>query len=158
MGILALLIGLSACGFHLRGKLDLPAEMKKMHVKVGDVVLRGQLTAALRAAKVEVVERAEDASATLHIINYVERRQVRSVGGLGRVREFTLTHAIEFEVKTRDGKLFMKPDKVVQARDYTFDETQVVGKTTEETIIRQEMRRDLTQEVLMRLRYGSKPR
>ena len=45
--ILMLALLLSACGYHLRGALDLPAGMKNVYLEGGSAQLRDQFTRAM---------------------------------------------------------------------------------------------------------------
>ena len=52
------------------------------------------------------------------------------------------------------GKALVKPHNVRIVRDYLFDSDIVIGKSREEHLLREEMRRDGILQMLRRLRAG----
>src|SRR5512144_1605115 len=85
-GVLAL--ALSACGFHVRGDTQLP--FKTLAIVGGEgSSLVVDLRRTLRGnAKVTIVDRPDQADATLYIVTNQNDKNILTLSGGGRVREF----------------------------------------------------------------------
>ncbi len=158
-GLLALaavaLLG-SSCGFHLRGETSLPEWLKSAFV-VSDVrynEVADELRRALRTAGISIPERAEQADVTIRILGERSARRVLSVGSDGRPSEYELDYRLNYGVYDAGGKVILPPATVTQARTYTFNEVDVLGKSTERDELWQELRRRAVVALMNRLRYG----
>ncbi len=158
ISVLFFMASLSGCGFKMRGKVSLPAEMRSVFVKASSLPFTDQLEVQLSRSGVEMAKNEKSASAILKIHKITRKKRVQSVGSLGRVREFRLSIAVTFDVKTVDGKILVKRQTVTRNRDYAFDEGQVVGKSVEASIIQRELLRDIGSSVLQRIQYQLKAR
>ncbi|MFN2309168.1 MAG: LPS assembly lipoprotein LptE [Gammaproteobacteria bacterium] len=153
-GLMAvLLLGLSACGFHLRGDVKLAPALAKVHIQGGDVYdpLVRDLVRALSAAGSTVVEEPGAASAVLQVLSNRGDRRVLSVQTTGRVQEYELYQTFEFRVRDAAGAELLSAQRLELTRDYLFDADDVLGKAGEEETLRRDMRRDLVRLVLLRL-------
>ena len=158
IAVLFFMASLSGCGFQMRGKVSLPAEMRSVFVKSGSLPFTDQLEVQLSRSGVEVAKSEKSASAILRIYKIARNKRVQSVDTSGRVREYRLSIAVTFSVKTADGKILVKRQIVSRNRDYAFDEGQVVGKSVEASIIQKELLRDIGSSVLQRIQYQLKAR
>lgn len=145
---------LQGCGFHLRGVASVPDTMKVVSVQgiSPDSPLGAELASVLRGSDIKVVDSPAEAQAILRVTNLRNDRRVLSVsGGTGRVREYEIVVSVNMTVTDNKGKVIIPLQQLSQVRDYTFDETGVLGKETEEIVLRQEMRRELIQQILRRM-------
>ena len=149
----ALLLALSACGFHLRGDVNLDARLGKIHIKGADRYdpLVRELAQSLTATGAVVVEESKDATAILQILKNSGSRRVLSVSSAGKVREYELYQTLEFKVGDSAGRELMAPQRLELTRAYLFDKEDVLGKSNEEEMLRRDMRRDLVRLVMLRL-------
>jgi len=156
IGMLVLLM--TACGFHLRGKIELPPEMARVYIESSNLRLAGQLGQALKVSGAKIVTSSTQATAVVTIYSASNAKKVRSVGGAGRAREFRLVYAVNFGIKNAVGEVIMKRQTARLVRDFSFNESQVVGKSVEESIIVEEMRRRMVSTVLRRIQLNFKAR
>lgn len=152
--LISALLLLSGCGFHLRGNIDLPADLKTMHVqgasKYSDFGV--ELRRNLRSNGVEVVDSASAAKVVLKISNSVyNRRLLTASGATGKVAEYELLYTLIVSLHDRKGTQLLAPQRLRQLRDYTFDRDSVLGKSNEEASLRKDMERDMARQVLNRL-------
>jgi len=151
--VFALLL-LSGCGFHLRGNIDLPADLKQMHVQ-GTSKYSGlglELRRSLKTNGVEVVDEINSAQVVLRISSPAYTRRLLSVlGDSGKVAEYELSYSLDISLHDRKGSILLAPQTLRQLRDYTFDSDGVLGKGNEEARLRKDMERDLVRQVLSRL-------
>ncbi len=150
----------AACGFHLRGDVALPDWLERVQVeseaRYGEVA--EELRRALRAAGAAVVERSEGAQAVIRIEGEQSRRRILSVGSDGRPSEYELIYSLSYSVQDPAGGPRGRPRSVTERRAYTFDEAEVLGKSTERDQLWRELRRMAVTAVLTRLRYSAAPR
>lgn len=154
---------LSACGFHLRGAVQLPAAMARTRITgtAPRSALADDIAAALETAGVQVV--GGDAGAVLQIIRERNARRLLSVDNLGRASEYELSYQLSFELraptpidaaanpKLAKPKIWVPEQTVTVLRDFTFDPNNVLGSGNEESLIRDEMRRSAVNRMLVRL-------
>lgn len=145
------LTGLSACGFQLRGAYEMPFEHLYLDMSQ-DSELAADLTRALKGnGTATIVDQRSKADAIFTIAGHQQQRNILSVNAQGRVRELQLIEIFAFRVIDRKGQNLVEPQPVVLKRDMTFSDSAALAKEQEETIIRQDMRRDLVQQVMRRL-------
>ena len=148
-----LLMLIMGCGFHLRGAADLSDNLKVMHIE--GVNLQRDIGLYLKRGLVSngiiVVEQAQADSAVLKIIENKFDRRVLSVGSNAKVSEYELYALIRFSVMDAQGKTLAEGQSVEAQRDYQFDEGEVLGRESEEALLRDQFNQELVQIILRRL-------
>ena len=151
-----LLLSLQSCGFRMRGSVQLPPEMEMTYIQgAGSATMMQELRRSLTASGATLVTEVDQASAILEIIQAHQDRRVLTVGSTARVREYELSYTVEFGVQRRDGTVLVPVQTLELRRDYVFDENDVLGKGSEEELVRREMEREVAQSLLRRLRVGN---
>ncbi|MFV3411932.1 LPS assembly lipoprotein LptE [Pseudomonas nitroreducens] len=140
---------LSACGFQLRGLGDTNFALKEIDVSArnayGETVT--QLKQVLQGSGVKVVSRAP-----YHLILAREDVTQRSVSYTSSARsaENELTNTLSYEIRGSDNLLLLA-NQVQVRKVYVQDENNLIGSDQEAQQIRNEMRRDLVQQMVTRL-------
>ena len=109
-----------------------------------------QLRRSLRSAGVEVTDSPDDATATLTILHDVTGQRVLSVSARNVPTEFEVFYTVRYEVLSREGNL-LEPQELTLTRDYTYDETLVLGKAKEEQLMRNAIVDDLVRIVMKQI-------
>jgi LPS-assembly lipoprotein len=158
-----LLVAVSAvagCGFHLRGEesLKLPAQLSPMHLSgiSSDDPLRRELTAALREAGVTVTPSREAAQSFLVLSGRENRRRVLAVNAQGKAIEYEMVEAVTFELLDRERNVLLSEFPVSSENRYTDPTGDPLGKAGEQQLLRNSARRDTVQQIMARLRYGTR--
>ena len=159
LAVMALLaVCLSACGYQLRGQASLPAAMSRTLISApqprGDLVR--QLTLLLEGNQVEVVDQHAAAGAVLRISEDRFTREVQSVGASARVREFALHYQVNFTLETTTGEELLAMQQLQLSEDYQFNQQQVLGTSSEEELIRKDMVRSMSRQILRRLELAGR--
>jgi len=141
---------LAACGFQLRGTADVPFETIFVPAVAGGIglELKRNIQAGTRA---KVVETAKQAEAVLDILEETREKEILSLTGTGRVREFQLRYRVGFRVHDGKGREFVPANRVTLVRDISFNDTDVLAKETEEQLLYRDMQSDMVQQILRRL-------
>lgn len=153
---------LAGCGFSLRGSQQFGSEL------VGQLFLEERsaisvlqpLRNALTAQQVRFAAVREDADTIVVLSDEVISRRVASVSSSGKVSEYELLHKVDLQTirsvdGVRAGQLEItsenqpKRQSVSVARDYTYDETDVLAKDDEERILRDEMADELVRHLVL---------
>ena len=109
-----------------------------------------RLSDGFRHAGVDIVDSPADATATFAILSDETGQRVLSVSARNVPREFEVYYTILYELRTPDSSLLTQRTQTL-TRDYTWDETLVLGKEREEQLLREAIADDLVRIVLIQL-------
>ena len=145
---------LLACGFHLRGAVELPPALKETRiVGVAEFApLRLELKKVLTNAGAKVLPATATVSlSTITISNELYNRRALSVDSQGRVAEYGLMYSFNFQVSDAAGKALVASQKIELNRNYRFDPNAVLAKDTEETQLRADMTNFAVRQLMRRI-------
>lgn len=160
--VLVCVTGVAGCGFTMRGSQQSGSQMvgQLFLEEQGSVSVLQPLRNALKAQQVQFAALRDNADTLVILSDEVLSRRVASVSGSGKVSEYELLHSvglrtIRSEAGVKAGELVVdtgslpKIQTVSVARDYTYDETDVLAKDDEEQILRAEMKEELVRHLLL---------
>jgi LPS-assembly lipoprotein len=154
--ILALVLELAACGFRLRGTADLPFSTLFVPGATGGIAL--DLARNIRAGtNVKVVPEAKEAEAILQFTTEAREKEILSLTGAGRVREFRLRYRVGFRVHDGKGNDYVPQNTLELTRDVSFNDAEVLAKEAEEQLLYRDMQTDMVQQIMRRLAAAQKP-
>lgn len=115
---------LSACGWRIRGKIDLP--YKNLLVS-GSMTpeLRDDLEMYLRVNDVVLVKTTKDAELILEIITEQNARQVLSYNGAGQITAYRIISRIAFRAFDPNGIEVMPESDIFLTRDIEFNQANI---------------------------------
>lgn len=150
--LLGVLLVLAGCGFRLRGDPEFPEMMALTYLDSVDEysIFYQKLTTALRRSGITLTGSAADATAILRIRSDATGARVLSVSARNVPTEYEIFYTVEFSL-TAAGQEVLAPERLTLTRDYTYDETRVLGKATEEQNLRAALADDLVGLVSRRL-------
>jgi LPS-assembly lipoprotein len=140
------------CGFQLAGSGSLPPGMTATYLDSAAPrsEFTSSLTQALRGRGLDVVDTRAAAGATLVISEDTTGQRVLSVSARNIPREYEVFYSITFALEV-DGQALIEPEFLVARRNYTYDETEVLGKELEESQLRRALAEDLARQVVRRI-------
>ena len=109
-----------------------------------------ELRLALKAAGVELVDSPADATAIFSISVDETDQRVLSVSARNVPTEYEVYYTVEYALLSGEKNL-LTPQFITLTRDYTYDETLVLGKAREEEFMREAIVQDLVRVVLKQL-------
>ena len=145
---------LTACGFHLRGQASMSFEKLYLDSPSQDTPFIKELRRNLEMNKVRLVSTAKDADVVLNIVNEAREKQILTLGGSGRVNEFQLRYHVSLRAYDLKGYEWMPAEELMLRRDYTYDDTRILAKEQEETMLYQSMISDMVQQIVRRLSHA----
>ncbi len=144
-------LALAACGFQLRGAQPLP--FSSLHLathetsEVGAILKRN-----IRAmGSTRLVDTPQEAQAIFTVIGETREKNILSLSGTGRVREYQLRYRLAYRVHDLQGREYAPPTEIVLVRDISFSDERVLAKEQEESLLYRDMQNDMAQQVLRRL-------
>ena len=150
--VIVVFLLLAGCGFQLRGAVTVPPEMSRTFIETDDrhSLFYRELRDRLRTAGVEIVDSPVDATATFSIASDNTNQRVLSVSARNVPTEYEVYYTVVYGVVTRERSLLPLRSQTL-TRDYTWDETRVLGKEKEEQVLREAIVDDLIRIVLFQL-------
>lgn len=145
---------LAGCGFQLRGsngQYNLPFHSIWLSFNEASP-LGTELKRNLRAGdSVRIEPDASKAEALFDVISESRGKAILSLNSLGRVREYSLSYTLVFQVRDANNRQLLAPTEITLRRNIAFDESQVLAKESEEALLYRDMQSDLVQQILRRL-------
>lgn len=142
---------LTACGFQLRGQAALPFETLFISFPAGHPIGTDLKRLIKAGTKTRIVNKANDAQATLEIISVTNDKEIMSVSGGGRVREFELRYRVSFRLIDAKGIELIPQNVIALRRIIPFTDAQVVAKEGEEAMLVREMQGDSAAQIVRRM-------
>ena len=157
-GLVAIVLAgaLAGCGFHLRGDVTYPFATLFIN-SPANVPFTGELKRALAGSGTALVDNAAAAQVVFDVAAVTDDKQVLSLSGGGRAREYLLTKRVTFALHDAGGKDWLPAAEIVVRRSYTFSESEVLAREAEEAKLYKEMQTDAVQQVVRRLQFAKKP-
>ncbi|MDR1888916.1 MAG: LPS assembly lipoprotein LptE [Zoogloeaceae bacterium] len=148
---LAISLLVAACGFHLRGAVQLP--YANLYVAVSASSTLGmELRRQLRASQPDLlVENEKQAEAIFRQLSDHRERIIAAINADGRAREYQLRLSYSFRLEDAKGAPLTPVSQIIIAREITYDDNQVLSKDQEEAFLWLSMEKELAQQILRRL-------
>ncbi|WP_101757571.1 LPS assembly lipoprotein LptE [Oceanicoccus sp. KOV_DT_Chl] len=152
----------SACGFHLRGNINLPAGVEPIIItglqNSGSLAI--ELRNELMANGITITTAPEEANYQLAISKAASDKRITAVGERARAIEYQLEQTVVFELLNAKGQRVLGPSTIIERRIMPNDPNKVVSTYQEEAILRREMLKNLGAKIARQLRsfdYTTEP-
>ena len=147
--VLGLAFLMTACGFHLRGTGTTQMALNELNFTARDALspLGKMVKESLVNNKAQV---SSSAPFTLYVGPEETTQRTASFTAGTRSAEYTLTTAASYELRSGNLPTLLQ-DRIEVQRTYAHNQNNVTGSGQEESLLREEMRRDLVMQLMMRL-------
>lgn len=153
--VVAFVVALNGCGFHLRGSGSNFAGIAGKSIFVSDAqaaTVTAQVRTQLGLAGAALAGTPDQAAYRVLISNERLEREVLSVSPqTGKVEEYQLLLRVFLSVTTASGETLVDRQQISLSRDFTYDEDAALGKFSEEQLLREELTREAADQILRRL-------
>lgn len=150
------LSGLIACGYRMRGIVDLPFKVIAITGNPSPP-LRADLQAAiLTGTNVKVAINPKDADLILNINNEVNGREILAYSSNGQISAYRLTMRVIFRAYDIAGGDIVPESEIYMTRDLDFSNTTVLATDVQQQQFLTLMRKDLAVQILRRLSTAAK--
>jgi len=146
----------TACGFQLRGMTDLPAAWRQLYLASAapQAELAQEFQGQLRASGIAWVERTEANYIIELSAEQFEQRSL-SVGQQIRAAEFELLLSAQYAIYDRQGRTLQNPTTASVSALVENDPQNIVGKSDEIRMLRQELRSNLIQQIIRQITFSA---
>lgn len=154
ISLLAALIAIvSGCGFHLRSRIMLPADVGPVQVtsRTSYSTLAEQVANGLRASGASIAPEDATDVAALSIISERWGNRAIAIDANGRAQEYSLRFAAIFMLTRADGSVLVPQQVIELSRDYVSPPQNATGTDTEREILAEELRREMAASILRRV-------
>ena len=155
--VVTVALALGGCGFHLRGEATYAFQTIYVNGAAAPTVaaeLRRALTATGNA---RVVDDAKSAQVILDFPFITDDKEVLTISGGGSVREYLLIKRVQFRLHDADGNDWLPVGEIALRRTYSFSESEVLARNTQEQRLLAEMQTDAVAQLVRRLQAAKKP-
>lgn len=146
--LLAVVLGLSACGFHLKGNLPSTA-LPVQHWSVQGGVLQAHLETALRHNQAII---SPNAQAQIQVLTYETKKDIYTITRAAKLNEYLLSARVVAQAHS-NGKVWGQPIVVKVERVMPYADSMILGKQYEEEQIWQEIQRDVAAQIVRQLAF-----
>jgi LPS-assembly lipoprotein len=151
------LLFVAGCGFRLRGTANVPFET--LYLPAASSGLALDLKRYIQAGtKARVVDDPKKADAVLEFTEETRQKEILSLTGTGRVREFQLRYRVGFRVHDGKGAEYVPASTIQLTRDVTFNDAEILAKEQEEQLLFRDMQTDMVQQIMRRLAAAKPPK
>jgi len=145
-------VSLTACGFQLQGAFTPPPGMEPTYIATGDrnSMFYREFTEQMKAAGASLTDSEEDSASSFTVYADETGQRVLSVSARNVPTEFEVFYVISYSLDSGE-KGLMPQQTLTLTRDYTYDSTLVLGKASEEELLREAIVQDLVRIVMKQI-------
>lgn len=152
VGLLAFIV--IGCGFHLRGAIVWPEQYQNVYMVGYDATNHNSFFSSIKRffpKNVTIVSSESDADVLIRVLS--EGQTMRKVSGLGKDTDIeeVITMTIVVEVTDSQGQPIMPATALSRERDFSYSESDLLGKSTDSQNISREIRQELGAMFMRRL-------
>ena len=105
----------------------------------------------LRRQGVDVTDSPQGAAVSLKLFSETYHRDTLSESASSSTKEYQLTYQVSYELIAPSGAMIYGPHVIETHRKYIINEDQVTSSNSQQTLLRQEMQRDVMYQLLNQL-------
>lgn len=147
----SLLILLSACGWHLRGQVNMPVALRILDLNVSSVDFVSQ-NAIKQSLLSNGVTLSQDADYELRILKEESGKRTLAVTSNAKASEYELVQSLTFQLFDTDKQAISEALTVSTYQTLLYDADAEIGKAQEEQNLRIEMKQSNAYKMLLRLK------
>lgn len=145
------LSGLLACGYRLRGMVDLPFKAIAITGNPSPPLRADLQTSILQGTDSKVAISPKDADLILEITNDISGREILAYNSAGQVSAYRLNIRVGFRAYDNSGAEIIPDSEIYMTRDMDFSNTTVLATDVQQQQFLSLMRKDLALQILRRV-------
>ena len=154
--ITAPLSGLIACGYRIRGMVDLPFKVIAITGNPSPPLRADLQTAILTGTDVKVAINPKDADLILEVTNEINGREILAYNSNGQISAYRLTIRAMFRAYDVAGGDIVPESELYMTRDLDYSNTTVLATDVQQQQFFTLMRKDLAVQILRRISSAAK--
>ena len=148
--------GLIACGYRIRGMVDLPFKVIAITGNPSPPLRADLQTAILTGTDVKVAINPKDADLILEVTNEINGREILAYNSNGQISAYRLTIRAMFRAYDVAGGDIVPESELYMTRDMDFSNTTVLATDVQQQQFLTLMRKDLAVQILRRISSAAK--
>jgi len=150
------LSGLIACGYRMRGMVDVPFKAIAITGNPSPPLRADLQTAILTGTDVKVAINPKDADLVLEVNNEINGREILAYNSNGQISAYRLTIRATFRAYDIAGGDIIPESEIYMTRDMDFSNTTVLATDAQQAQFITIMRKDLAVQILRRISAAAK--
>ena len=142
---------LTACGWHLRGQVDIPVSMRIINLDAVAVDYVSQ-NAIKQVMLSNGITLSADATYTLKVLNEAATKRALAVASNAKASEYELSQSLEFVLLNDAEQPVSEKLSVISYSTLLYDANAEIGKAQEEKNLRLDMKQNNAYKMLLRLK------
>lgn len=148
---------IAGCGFQLRGTASLPFDTLYVQAPVGSQFAQQFKRVVTYGSNTKIVDDPKAAEATLILVGELREKNILSLSGAGRVREFQLRYRMTYRMINKATVETIPATEIALTRDFSFNDQETLSKESEEALLFRDMQNDAVQQLVRRLQATRLP-
>ena len=143
---------LLGCGFQLQNSANFVGKLETLYIQTTDpyTVFYQTMKRKMVDNGIEITTERAAADFVLTIHADETDQRILSVSGRNTPREYEVYYLVKWSL-TKGNQIIIQPTTNNRFQDYTFDQRQLLGKSTESRIIQESLAEDIVQMILVKL-------
>ena len=149
-----MLLMITSCGFHLRGMTEI--SFKSISLEGKELSFTKNLKKTLASNKVSIILPTENPELRIELLSEESEKRILSLSGQGLVREFEIFYRVRYRIKTIDSETWSQENIIETRRDFTFSDSNLIGKEEEERQLNESMRNEAITNLFNQIQHTNK--
>ncbi len=147
------LLLVSACGFHLRNSASLPSALAPIYIggPAGNSALGRKLRYYLTNSNTEVTPYSAQAAYQVILLSEDQDRRIISLDRRGLAAEYGLTMSVEFELRDKQGRRVLGPQKIDERRTITNNPDNALTTAQDINLVSADMEQVIASQIVRQL-------
>ena len=151
---LFMLLMITSCGFHLRGMTEI--SFKTISLEGKELSFTKNLKKTLASNNVTIILPTENPELRIELLSEESEKRILSLSGQGLVREFEIFYRVRYRIKTIDSETWGQENIIETRRDFTFSDSNLIGKEEEERQLNESMRNEAITNLFNQIQLSNK--
>jgi LPS-assembly lipoprotein len=149
-----MLLMITSCGFHLRGMTEI--SFKTISLEGKELSFTKNLKKTLASNNVTIILPTENPELRIELLSEESEKRILSLSGQGLVREFEIFYRVRYRIKTIDSETWSQENIIETRRDFTFSDSNLIGKEEEERQLNESMRNEAITNLFNQIQLSNK--
>lgn len=142
---------LAGCGFQLRRVGGIPFASLYVDAPPGSAVASRVIAQLKTLRSTRLALSAAEADAILKLDREAVKKSILSLSGAGRVTEYRLSLEVIYSIIDPGQRALAPAETIELSRDITYDDSRVLAKSAEESLLYRDMEEDAARRIIRRL-------
>ncbi|MFM8491816.1 MAG: LPS assembly lipoprotein LptE [Candidatus Methylopumilus sp.] len=114
------------------------------------------LKKTLASNNVTIILPTENPELRIELLSEESEKRILSLSGQGLVREFEIFYRVRYRIKTIDSETWSQENIIETRRDFTFSDSNLIGKEEEERQLNESMRNEAITNLFNQIQLSNK--